>query len=80
VPVSPRGASGGEGSFSVLAINQSAIFQVSQSEPDRDSTNIESPTEPMFAREGERLCFLAVENFPGESHDDLPASSCPMRL
>jgi len=69
IPVNPRRISMGEGALAVLAINEAAIFEVTQCEPDCNTTDIKSPTKLVLARNGEGGWFVPVKNFFRDSSD-----------
>ena len=49
--------------LTVLAINQAAIFQVAQGEPNCNTADVEAPAELMFTRNSERTLFASSEDF-----------------
>ncbi len=65
--MAPRAPSVRKCAFPVLAINQASILQVTECETDGNSTDIESPTELMLARNWKGTLLGVVENFFGKS-------------
>ncbi len=49
--------------FSVLTINQPAVLEVTQRQPNCDTTDIETAAELVLAGDGKRGCIIAAEYF-----------------
>ena len=61
--MNPGRASVGKGALAVLAIDEAAIFQVTQSEPDCNTADIKPAAKLMLARDGERCWIIPAKNF-----------------
>ena len=57
-----RAASVRKSAFSVLAVDQAAIFDIAQRQPDCDTADIEPTTKLMLARDGKRGGIIPAKN------------------
>ena len=59
----PRGPPVGESSLAMFAIDETAIFEIAEREPNCNTTDVKAPTELMFARDGKRCLLVLTQDF-----------------